>query len=57
MICSNKNCAFYNSVFDNNCAQFEIQESKRCRYFEDFEKREKSRVQRFWDFLKGKGMK
>jgi hypothetical protein len=57
VICSNKNCAFYNPVFDNNCAQFEIQESKRCRYFEDFEKKEKSRVQKFWEFLKGKGMK
>jgi hypothetical protein len=57
MICNYKECAFYNPIFDNNCAQFEIQDSKKCRYYENFEKEEKSRVQKFWDFLKGREMK
>ncbi len=56
-VCNRSDCASFNAVFENNCAKFEIQESKRCRYYKQTGEQNENRNQRFWDFLKGKEMK
>ncbi len=46
-VCNRSNCAFFNMVFENNCARFEIQESKRCRYYRNVEEQVEGRLRVF----------